>query len=165
MAVLFSYSFSAAAPVKPELYRYDYSEFVLALSSAWRQIPTAARNTLNFNAAGLGANIIVSADFYEIPEAQAAAVADMNLSARLDAIEQLAPGRVRLLHRNIKPHSGGVGLELSLAAEVPEGHVYVYVGYVTSRKILNFTLVCPPGRQAAAALFNSIVPNFRPRLP
>jgi len=165
MAVLFSYSFSAAAPAKPELHRYDYSEFVLALSSAWQQIPVAERNTLNFNAAGLGANIVVSADFYEIPEAKAAAVAEMNLAARLDAIEQVAPGRVRLLQKNIKPHSGGVGLELSLAAEVPDGHVYIYLGYVTARKILNFTLVCRPGRRAAAALFNSIVPNFRPRLP
>ncbi len=176
MPVLFSYSFSAApvaspapsVPAKPKLHAYDYGEFLLALSSDWTQIPTAERNTLNFNAPALSANIVVSLDFYDIPETKAQAVAEQNLAARLEAIEHVAPGRVQLLHRNIKPHSGGRGLELSLAAEIPGQHVYVYLGYVTSRKILNFTFVCRPGksgRRAAAALFNEIVPNFRPQLP
>jgi hypothetical protein len=72
---------------------------------------------------------------------------------------------VQVLQKSIKPHSGGIGLELSFAAEVPNEHVNIYLGYVTSRKILNFTLVCQPGKEAAAALFNQLVPNFRPRLP
>ena len=170
MSVFFSYSFSArptaqAAPAKPEPHRYEHSEFLLVLSSDWKQVPTAARDRLKFSATGLGANIAVSVDSREIPDAKTAAIAQENLSLQLQAIEQLAPGRVQLLHRNIKPHSGGVGLELSLAAEVPGEHVHVYLGYVTSRKVLNFMLVCRPGRQAAAALFNDIVPNFRPRLP
>ncbi len=77
----------------------------------------------------------------------------------------MTPGRLQVAQRSIKPHSGGIGLEMSLAAEVPAEHVYIYLGYVTSRKILNFTLVCKPGKEAAAALFNEIVQDFRPRLP
>jgi hypothetical protein len=170
MPVLFSYSFSAApapslAPEKPMLHSYDYSEFRLALSPDWQQLSGAERNTLHFNSAELGASITVSLDFLEIAQAKAAAMAEKSLSARLELLEHMAPGRVRLLQRNIKPHSGGGGLELSLAAEVPGEQVCIYLGYVTSRKILNFSLVCRPGRQAAAALFNEIVLNFRPRLP
>ena len=54
---------------------------------------------------------------------------------------------------------------LALAAEVEGGAVDLYLGYVTSRKILNFSMICPPGSHEAAALFNATVPGFRPRLP
>ena len=167
MTKLFSYSFSLTPPVppKPKLHEYAYNEFLLALPLNWKQIPTTTDATLNFHSSELGAGITISADFYDIPESKAAALADQCLSSRLNAIEQLTPGRVQVLQRSVKPHSGGIGLELSFAAEVPGEHVYLYLGYVTSRKILNFTLVCKPGKEAAAALFNEIVVNFRPRLP
>ncbi|MET0349869.1 MAG: hypothetical protein ABW067_08785, partial [Rhizobacter sp.] len=74
------------------------------------------------------------------------------------------PG-VEVFQRTIRPHSSGDGLELSLAVNVPGECVYLFLGYVTSRKILNFGLVCRPGPEAAAALFNELVPNFRPLLP
>lgn len=167
MSKLFSYSFSLTppAPPKPELHQYEYSEFLLALPSHWKQVPTSEENTLNFQSVEIGAGITISADFYEIPESKAHALAEKNLSSRLDALDRLTPGRVQILQRSIKHHSGGIGLELSFAAEVLNEHFYIYLGYVTSRKILNFTLVCTPGKEAAAALFNGIVPNFRPRLP
>lgn len=167
MSKVFSYSFSLTppAPPKPALHEYRYSEFLLALSPQWKQVPTADDNTVNFQSSELGAGITVSTDFYEIPDANAHALAEKNLSSRLEALERLAPGRVAVLQRTIKPHSGGIGLELAFAAEVPGEHVYLYLGYVTSRKILNFTLVCKPGKEAAAALYNQLVSSFRPRLP
>lgn len=161
----FSFSLTPPAPPKPKLHAYEYSEFLLALSAQWTQVPTAQDNTVNFQSAELGAGITVSADFYEIPDAKALALAERNLSSRLEALEQVTPSRVVVLQRSIKPHSGGIGLELSFAAEVPGEHVYIYLGYVTPRKILNFTLVCKPGKEAAAALFNQLAPNFRPSLP
>ncbi|MGM9485868.1 hypothetical protein [Ideonella sp. YS5] len=167
MSKLFSFSFSLTPPAtpKPKLHEYGYSEFFLALPAQWTQVPTAEDNTVNFHSAEQGAGITVSADFYEIPDAKAHALAEMNLSSRLEALEQATPSRVVVWQRSIKPHSGGAGLELSFAAEVPGEHIYIYLGYVTSRKILNFTLVCKPGKEAAAALFSQLVPNFQPRLP
>jgi hypothetical protein len=160
----FSYSFSLSPP-KAELHEYQYNEFMISLAPDWKQIPTAEADMLNFHSAELGAGITISADFYEIPVDKAQALAEKSISARIDAFEQLSPGRVHVLQRTIKPHSGGIGLELSLAVEVADEHVTIYLGYVTSRKILNFTLVCKPNTQSAIDLFNKIVPNFRPRLP
>ncbi len=160
----FSYSFSLSPP-KAELHEYQYNEFLLSLASHWKQVLTAEEGVLNFHSAELGAGITISADFYEIPIDKAHAIAEKCISARIDAYEQLAPGRVHVLKKTIKPHSGGIGLELSLAVEVPNEHVTVYLGYVTSRKILNFTLVCKPDKESATQLFNQIAPNFRPRLP
>jgi hypothetical protein len=164
MSSLFSYSFSLSTP-KPTLHEYAYSEFALGLSADWKLVPNAEENTLNFHSESRGAGITISADFYEIPEGKAQALAEKCLSSRLEALEKVTPGRVQALQRTIKPHSGGVGLELSFAAEVPGEHVYIYLGYVTPRKVLNFTLVCKPGKEAAVALFNELVLNFRPRLP
>lgn len=169
MSKPFSYSYSftltPTAPPKPELHEYKYNEFLLSLPLHWKQIPTAEDNTFNFHSAEEGADITISADFYDIPEAKAHALGDKNISSRLEALEKLAPGRVVILQRSIKPHSGGIGIELVFAAEVTGEHVYMFLGYVTARKILNFTLVCKPGKEAAATLFNETIQNFRPRLP
>ncbi len=168
---LLKYSFSLtppppAQPPPPEAkHAYAYSEFLLDLLPRWRQIPTAEENTLNFQSDADGAAIIISADFYDIPDDKAQAIAEKCLGSRLDALRKADPGAVHVLQQSIKPHSGGVGLELSLAAEVEGGAVHLYLGYVTSRKILNFSMICPPGRHEAAALFNATVPGFQPRLP
>jgi hypothetical protein len=69
-----------------------------------------------------------------------------------------------VLQRNIQTHSGGCGLELSFAAEVPHEYIYIYLGYITSRKILNFSMLCKPDRRSAAHLFNKTVSRYRPRL-
>ena len=163
MANLFSYSFSLTPP-KPKLHEYAYTEFKLSLPLHWKQIPTAEDNMLNFHSDEVGAGITISADFYEIPGDKQQSFAEQNVSSRLEALERATPGAKTFL-RTIKPHSGGVGLEMTLAVEMPGEYVYIYLGYVTSRKILNFTLVCKPDRDAAANLFNEIIPNFRPLLP
>jgi hypothetical protein len=167
MSKLFNYSFSLTppAPPKPRLHEYAYSEFAIFLSDQWRQTPSSQDNTFLFHSEELSASITISGDFYVIPEHKAQLMADKNLDSRQEGLEQLAPGRVVVRQRTIKPHSTGVGLELSFIAEVADDYIYMYLGYVTSRKILNFTLVCPPGGQAAAALYNELVGNFRARLP
>ncbi|MDM4767188.1 hypothetical protein [Pelomonas sp. SE-A7] len=165
MAKIFSYSFSLTPPAPAEqMHEYSYSEFLLDLPSHWKQVPNATDNTLNFSSETHSAALIISADFYEIPDSKAQSIAEKCLDSRLEALEELSPGQVEVLHRTIKPHSGGSGLELSFAAEA-HGHVHIYLGYVTSRKILNVTLIAPPSKQSAAALFNKTVANFRPKLP
>jgi len=163
MTTRFSYSFSLTQP-KPKVHAYDYTEFLLTLPLHWKQIPNAEEGQFNFRSDELNATITVSCDFYAIPDDKQLRFAEKNLESRLAALERVASSAV-VIQRTIKPHSGGAGLELSFVADVPGEYVYLYLGYVTSRKVLNFTLVCPPGWDAAAALFNELVPDFRPLLP
>lgn len=169
MTVL-KYSFSLTPPPPPPppaaaKHTYEYSEFHLTLAHGWRQVPTDEENTFNFVSDGDGAAIVVSLDFFDIPADKAQQMAEFALDRRLDAVRQLAEGPVTLLHRAIEPHASGQGLEMSFAAEPEGGHLHLFLGYVTARKVLNFSMTCPPGKDRAVALFNATVPGFRPRLP
>jgi len=168
MTQIFSYSFSLTSNVPPapteRLHEYAYSEFLIGLPGHWKEMPSGMDNTISFQSDTHGAAIIISADFYEIPAAKAQAVAQRCLGSRLEALEQATPGRVSALRRTIKPHSGGVGLELALVAETPE-QVHVYLGHVTPRKVLNFALVGRPDRQATTELFDKTIANYRPKFP
>lgn len=161
----YSFSLTPPAPPAPARHTYAYSEFQLELAHAWRQMPTAEDNALNFVSDADGAAIVISADFYDIPGDKALGVAEVAVESRLQAVRQSGDGPVNVLHRAIKPHSSGAGLEMSFAAETEGGHVHLFLGYVTARKVLNFTMICPPGHEKAVALFNATVPGFRPRLP
>jgi len=164
---ILKYSFSLTPPASqpPAKHAYDYSEFLLELAARWRQIPTDEDDALNFQSDDDGAAIIISADFFDIPDDQARGIAERCIASRIAAIQAASTTPVQVLQQAIKPHSGGVGLEMSFASEAEGEHVHLYLGYVTSRKILNFSMVCQPGRHEAAALFNATVPGFRPRLP
>jgi hypothetical protein len=149
----------------PKLAQHSYNEFLLDLPEHWRQIPVAESNTLNFASEKDGAALIISTDFYEIPATIETALAEKCLSSRLNAHEQQFPGRVTVIRQSIKPHSGGSGFEMHYVADGGGEHLILYLGYVTSRKILNFTLVCKPDQMAAFALFNQMMGYFRPKLP
>lgn len=169
MAIL-NYSFSLTSPAPPTpptsaKHEYNYSEFQLELAAAWRQIPTQEEDTLTFMSDAGGTALIISADFYEIADDKAQAVAEQCISSRINAHRSASQAPLHVLQQSIKPHSSGVGLEMAYAAEAEGEHVYLYLGYVTSRKVLNFSMVCPLGRREAVALFNETVPGFRPRLP
>jgi hypothetical protein len=156
----YSFSLTASAPVTPQpaekLVEYSYNEFLLDLPEHWRQYPTPEDNTFNWHSEVENAGITLSADFYQVPDQKAYELAEVCLKARHDAMEALAPGQVTVLSRSIKPHSQGIGLELSYSAQIPE-HTYIYLGYVTSRKIFNFGLTSGPDKFAAADLFNKTV--------
>jgi hypothetical protein len=164
---ILKYSFSLTPPAPPPAlkHEYSYSEFLLDLAAKWRQIPADEDNTLNFQSDDDGAALIVSCEFLEIPDDKAQLFAEKIISSGTNAIQAACNGAAQVLQQSIKPHSSGTGLEVSYIAETDNDHVYLYLGYVTSRKVLNFSMVCQPGRQAAAALFNATVPGFRPVLP
>ncbi|MGQ3050884.1 MAG: hypothetical protein ACT6S0_03780 [Roseateles sp.] len=166
MAIL-SYSFSLTAP-RPQPAQWQshaYSEFLLDLAPKWRQVATDDDNTLNFQSDEDGAVIIISVDFFDIPEDRAQALAEQCVDSRIEAIRAASEAPLQVLLRDIKPRTGGGGLEMSFAAHAEGEHVHLYLGYVTARKVLNFSMVCQPGRHEAAVLFNATVPGFRPRLP
>jgi hypothetical protein len=166
-----NYTFSVNPPNPPKEVRlarvvqHTYNEFMLDLPDHWKSYPGPDSNTLNFHSEKEGAAIILSVQFFEIPAEKAAEFADVNVNSRIAAHEQQSPGRVEVLRRSVKPHSGGVGLEMSYAAEVSDENVFLYVGYVTRRKVLNLLMVCNPGREEAARLFNTAMNCFRPKLP
>lgn len=167
MTVL-KYSFSLtppAPPLPPARHSYAYTEFLLELDTRWRQVPTDEDDTLTFRSDADSAALVISADFYDIADDQAQGVAEVAVESRIEAIRQASAGPVQVLHRAIQPHSGGTGLEMSFAVEAEGAPVHLYLGYVTTRKVLSFTMVCAPGKRAAVALFNATVPGFRPRLP
>ena len=173
MTKIFSYSFPLASfpltpPVPPapaeQLHEYGYNEFLIDLPGHWRQVQSSTHNTITFRSDAHAATLIISVDSYEIPRGKAQAVAEQCVASRLGALEQAAPGRVDVLRQSIRPHSGGVGIELSFVAETPK-EVYIYLGHVTSRKVLNLSLVGKPGMQAAAALFDKTIANYRPKFP
>ncbi|WP_457421816.1 hypothetical protein [Roseateles sp. P5_E7] len=161
----YSFPLTPPAPQPPDRRTYDNSEFLLELAAKWHQIPTDEDGALNFQSDDDGAAIIISADFFDIPDDRAQDIAERCISSRIAAIQAASAKPVQVLQQAIKPHTGGVGLEMSFASEVAGEHVHLYLGYVTSRKILNFSMVCQPGRQEAVTLFNATVPGFRPRLP
>lgn len=165
----FSYSFNISPPAAPKptekLAEYSYNEFLLDLPEHWRQVATSSDNTLNWHSEVDGATITVSCDFYEVPDSKALGLAEVCLDGRHRALEALAPGQVTVLSRSIKPYSGGGGLEINYSAQIP-GSTYLYLGYVTARKVFNFGLTCGPDRFAAADLYNLMMSGrLRVKLP
>ncbi len=154
---------NAAAP--PPLTDYAYTEFVLSLPANWSQITTPQANSFNWFSEQVGASITISVDFYEVHDAMAVALAEKNLAAREDGLQRSAPKPVTVIERSIKPHSGGVGQEMIFAAEVKGECFYLYMGYVTPRKIFNFTLVSQAEQAQAFALFNALMGSLRVNLP
>ena len=144
---------------------YAYNEFVLSLPSDWAPTATPQENSFNWFSQQAGASITVSVDFYEVSDALAVSLAEKNLLARQEGLERSAPKPVTVIERSIKPHSGGVGQEMIFAAEVQGECFYLYMGYVTPRKIFNFTLVSQAEQAQAFALFNALMGSLRVNLP
>lgn len=164
MNKLFSYTFDLTPP-KPKLHEYAYNEFRISLPLHWRQYPTPEERTLHFQSDTAQAALTISVSFYEVPDDKAQRIAEKMLDARLEAFQSGVQGQVEVLRRTIAPHSSGAGLEISFVGEAEGESVYLYLGFVTARKILNFALVCRPGREEAADLFNEIMRSFHPLLP
>lgn len=166
-----SYSINLTPPVTAhtqaaeKLVEYSYNEFFLDLPEHWRQHPMAEDNSFNWHSSVENASVTISADFYAVPDDKALKLAEVCLNGRNDAMEALAPGKVTILQRSVKPYSGGEGLELAYAAQIPD-HTYLYLGYVTARKVFNFGLTCGPDKFAAADLYNKFMQRrLRVKLP
>jgi hypothetical protein len=153
------------SPAEPKLIEYSYNEFWLDLPEHWKQYPSPDKNTLNWHSDVEGAAIIVSVQYYATPKEKWQELAEVMVKSRLDAHEEQYPGRIEVLHRSIKPHSGGEGLEVSYAAEAAGDTVFIFLGYVTSKKLLNLQMVCKPDRHEAARLFNNTMRKFSAKLP
>jgi hypothetical protein len=169
MKISYSFNLSPPAPapakVPEKLVEYSYNEFFLDLPEHWRQIPTAEDRTLNWHSPVENATVTISVDFYEVPDQKALKFAEVCVEGRNGAMEALAPGKVTVLQRSIKPYSGGDGLEMAYSAQIPE-HTYLYLGYVTARKVFNFGLTCGPDKFAAADLYNRFMQErLRVKLP
>lgn len=113
-----SYSINLTPPVtahtqaSEKLVEYSYNEFFFDLPEHWKQHPTAEDNSFNWHSSVENAAITISADFYEVPDDKALELAEVCLNGRNDAMEALAPGKVTVLQRSVKPYSGGNGLEM-----------------------------------------------------
>jgi len=160
---LFSYSFPLTSPPAPGRHGYDAAEFQLDLSPAWRQVLVDEGNALHFESLDDRAALVVVVDMVGAPVDEAQAVAEHCIAKRIDAHRLASAVPLEVLQQRIQPHASGAALEMSYAA-VGE-HVHLYLGYVTRRKVLSFSMACPPDRRAAMTLFNQTVRHFKPRLP
>ncbi|MGQ2924319.1 MAG: hypothetical protein ACT6SF_14235 [Hydrogenophaga sp.] len=156
----FSYSFSlpALAPqvASEELHPYDYNEFLLSLSADWRQVPVSKDRTLRWYSDKLKAEIIVSVDFYEVPESKWANVAEVTLEGRHKALAEACGDTLTVVSRSAKPYSGGGGLEVSYAAHTND-MTHIYLGYVTARKVFNFSLTGGANKASLVELYNRLM--------
>lgn len=165
----FSYSFNLSTPApagrEETLYPYEYNEFMLSLPKDWKQIPTDEERTLTWQSDKERAGITVSADFYEVPESKWASLAEVNLDGRQRAFESVSDEPVTVVNRTIEPYSGGGGLELSFVAHA-SGMTYMYLGYITPRKLFNFTLTSGADKRAAIDLYNkTLQARLRVKIP
>lgn len=165
----FSYSFSlptAASPATAEkLHSYDYNEFLLSLSADWRQVPNPRERTLSWYSDKLEAEITVSVDFYEVPESKWANVAEVTLDARHKALVEACGDALAVINRSAKPYSGGGGLEISYAAHTGD-MTHLYLGYVTSRKVFNFSLTGGANSAALIEFYNKLMQSqLRVKVP
>lgn len=99
---------------------------------------------------------MVSVDFYEAPASKWAATAEVSLNSRQKALAEVCDSSLTVIGRSAKPYSGGGGLELSYAAHTDDT-THIYLGYVTSRKVFNFSLTGGASRGALIQLYNRIV--------
>lgn len=154
-----------AAPTGEQAVNHSYNEFILQLPSHWKELPTVETDTLTFRSDIEQATITVNAEFYVIPEDKFDAIAAHCIDSRLDGLQQVRIDKVALLSRSIKPIEGGEGREVIFGAEIPGERIFLYLGYVTPKKVFNFTMACNPDRNAAAALFDKVIPNLQVKLP
>lgn len=172
MKINYSFKMNPPAPApalaqrpKERLAEYSYNEFWIDLPEHWRQVPVSHDRTVQFYSDVEGASITISVDFYEVSDEKVVRVAEKLLETHTETISTISDGKGSVLKRSIKPHSGGVGLEASIAADLENGSIFVYLGYVTTRKIFNLTLIAKADRMSAAALFNNTMANLRVKLP
>jgi hypothetical protein len=144
----------------------EFNEFRLALADDWKQWNGPDTNTLSLYSEQRNAGITLSAQFYEIPVDRLQDVAEKVLESRQAAhAEQFVS--IEYLQQSIRPHSTGAGLEIFYAAQAAEDNkTFCFLGYVTSRKILNlFVETSECDLDNAAALFSSVVAGYEPKLP
>jgi len=92
-------------------------------------------------------------------------MAELNLDRQIEVYRQQYPGRLEVLRRLIWLRSGSSDIEMTYAAEVEGEHLFLYFGYMTSRKLLGLLLICRPDRGAASRLFTETLGRFRARCP
>ncbi len=154
-----------AAPGADKTVNHSYNEFILQLPSHWKELPSTEQDTLTFRSDVEQATITVSAEFYEIPAEKMDAIAAHCIDSRLTGLQEVRISKVNVLNRSIKPISGGESREVVFGAELPDERIFLYVGYVTPKKIFNFTLACLPDRNAAAVLFDKVMASLQVKLP
>jgi len=165
------YTFSAPAALFPGaihsggIARHSYDEFSLDLDGHWKVVPSVEAGTFTFRSEREGATIVVKLGLFSIAEDQGSKVAETNMNGQIAAYRQQCPGGVEVLRWMVRPHPNGKGTEMTYAVEVNAERLFLYFGYVSSRKLIGLLLICRPDREASARLFGQVVDGFRAKCP
>ena len=145
--------------------RHSHEEFFIDLPDHWGATSSSNPSTFNFRSDEEDATLILELGFFTTVEERGHATAETNVNSQIEAYKQQCPGGVEVLRRLIRPHSSGNGTEMTYAVEVNEEHLFLYFGYLTSRKLVGLLLICGPEREASARLFSEVVGGFRAKSP
>ncbi|RSZ36892.1 MULTISPECIES: hypothetical protein [unclassified Variovorax] len=145
--------------------RHAHEEFYIDLPLHWKALGNDDPDTLNFQSEAEDASIILSLRTFETLEESDLDAAERNVNAQIEFYSQTYPGRVETLWRMARPHSGGVGAEMSYAVDADAQRIFLYLGYVTQRKLVNLLVIGGPDREKSKRLFFDAVSKFRAKSP
>jgi hypothetical protein len=143
-------------------------EFRLTLPDDWQQWESQdlEPDTTAFYSNECGASVTLSTQFYQVSEDKMMGLAQAVLDARAAAHAEQFDDRIEYLQDSVHLHSSGTGLEMFYRAQVIPEKSFFYLGYVTTRKVLNLfvqTFECDP--EKADVVFGTVLGAFEPRLP
>jgi hypothetical protein len=141
--------------------RHSHEEFFIDLPDHWRADPSPDPSTFGFRSEKEDATILVKIGFLAVAEDKGDEVAETNMNGQIEAYKQQCPGGVEVLRWMVRPHSSGIGTEMSYAVEVNAERLFLYFGHASSRKLIGLLLICGPDREASARLFGEVVNGFR----
>lgn len=143
--------------------RFETSEFILDVPGDWEQFPGDDPEQFQFHSEELGASIVVSWLFAEVPHEKMLKAAQAVLDSRLESLDELGAHRIdenfaEVLDNEPLAHSKQVG-------QTATG-IYRFEGWVTETKFLNLW-VGVEGNDVgrAAGIFDSVFGGFNFYVP
>lgn len=148
-----------------KLVEYTYDEFWIDLPSHWAMLKDGKDEyLLNWASEQDKASLTISAEFREIPLGTQSVVARMLIANRKESLEKGLGRPVKTMYESAKPNAQ-VGYNVGFGLDAGEDVIVHYAGYISTRKILHFTLMSSRGRDAGSILYQQLVDRLRVKLP
>ncbi|WP_124384392.1 hypothetical protein [Ralstonia sp. SET104] len=155
-------------------FEWPHPEFRFRSSRDWEQVPGDDPTRLQLYCPETRTTITLSMDPYKVPpekfEATARFLLETRKKAYVDGVRHLLgqDARIELSYTNerVQSHSTGTGWEISYEGMGSGRSFFGFLGYVTSRKIVNLFVETPlsftPGRRE---MYQEVIGGFEVTLP
>jgi len=157
--------FSKMSDTTAKMVEYTYDEFWIDLPAHWQQNKDGRGDyILNWSSAEDQASLTISAEFVDVPGQVELVMAQVLVAARKESLEKAIQRPLTVMHEGIKPNAQ-IGYNVAFSVDAGENQIVYYLGYISKRKILHFTLVSNKGREAAKKLYEQLANALRVKLP